>query len=77
MGYSIGKCSFSGTRPSQGTTRGGINVLHNGTVKITQTRGGVNVWTGSGDVAVIYNNRSEVGKHLFEVSGNVQQCNNF
>jgi len=77
MGYSIGKCSFNGTRPSQGTTRGGIQVLHNGTVKITQTRGGVNVWTGSGDVAVIYKNRSEVGKHLFEVSGTVQQCNDF
>lgn len=42
-----------------------------------RTRGGVNVWTGSGDVAVIYKNRSEVGKHLFEVSGTVQQCNDF
>ena len=77
MGYSVGKCNFSGTRPSQGTTRGRINVLHNGTVKITGTRGGINIWTGNGDVAVIYKDRSEVGKHLFEVSGTVQQCNDF
>jgi hypothetical protein len=43
MGNSIGKYSFIGTRPSQGTTRVGIEVLQNGTVKITQTRGAVNV----------------------------------
>jgi hypothetical protein len=77
MGYSVGRCSFKGTRPSRGTTRGGIQVLHNGTVKITKIRGGVNVWTGSGDVAVIYTNSREVGKHLFEVTGSVQECNRF
>ena len=77
MGYSVGKCIFNGTRPSQGTSRGRIYVLHNGTVKTTQTRGGVNVWTGSGDVAVIYKDRREVGKHLFEVTGSVQEGYDF
>lgn len=77
MGYSIGRCSFSGTKPSQGTNIGGLYVLHNGTVKITSHRGTLQVWTGSGDVVVIYRNRMEVGKHLFEITGNVQECHDF
>ena len=51
--------------------------MHNGSVKITTIRGGVNVWTGNGDVWVIYKNSREVGKHVFEVSGTVQTCNSF
>jgi hypothetical protein len=77
MGYLIGKCKFNGKKPSKGTTRGGIYVLHNGTVEVTQTRGAVNVWTGSGDVAVILREAREVGKHIFEVSGSVQECKVF
>lgn len=75
MGYNVGKCNFSGKRPSHKTIRGGIEVLHNGTVKITSIRGGKNIWTGSGDIAVVYKVNREVGKHLFEVSGIVQECN--
>ena len=77
MGYIIGRCTFSGTRPSQGTIRGGLEIMHNGGVKITSIRGGVNVWTGSGDVWVIYRSSREIGKHVFEVSGSVQTCNDF
>lgn len=77
MGTIIGKCRFDGNRPSKATHRGGLEVMHNGSVKITTIRGGVNVWTGNGDVWVIYKNSREVGKHVFEVSGTVQTCNSF
>ena len=77
FGFSIGKCSFKGNKPSHGSTRDRLYVLHNRTVKITQTRGGFSVWTGNGDVAVIYKCPSEVGNHIFEVTGSVQQCNAF
>ena len=74
MGESIGKCKFEGSRPSRGTNYGGLQVYHNDGVKITSSRGGKKVWTGNGDVWVVYNNKRDVGNHIFEVSGKVQEC---
>ena len=71
MGMSIGGIRFEGNRPSNCTSYGGMQVYHNGSVKKTGSRGGKSVWTGSGDVWVIFPS-NQVGKHIFEVSGTVQ-----
>ena len=74
MTTSIGKCRFEGSKPSRGLNSGGLQIYHNGSVRKTGIRGGKNVWSGSGDVWVIYNNRRDVGNQIFEISGKVQEC---
>jgi len=73
MGMLIGGCRFEGSKPSNCTNFGGTQIYHNGSVKKTQIRGGKSVWTGSGDVWVIYK-KGDSGKHIFEISGKLQEC---
>jgi len=67
MGAIIGKCRFEGNRPSNCLNYGTLQVYHNGTVKKTGSRGGENVWKGSGDVWVIYKNKGDVGNPRMSV----------
>ncbi len=50
----IGRCTFEGKQPKTIVSIGGVKIYHNGTMKCTGTSGGVNVWTGNGDVWVIF-----------------------
>ena len=77
MGFSVGRCSFDGHRPSSNSSYGTVTVIHNGTVKITGSSGIKSVWTGTGDVYVIFGRSEDVGKHEFRVTGTVQTCNSF
>jgi hypothetical protein len=73
---SIGRCSFWGSRPAGGSRQVG-NVEIFGNVRQSGSRGNVTIWSGSGDIWVIYRDPRDVGRHQFRVSGNVQTCNNF
>lgn len=77
MGFTVGKCKFEGTPPKQSTSHGRVVVYHNGTVRITGTSGSKSVWSGSGDIFVIFRSGGEIGKHEFKVTGKVQICNDF
>ena len=77
MGFSVGRCSFDGNIPSSNTSYGTVRVLHNGTVKITGSSGIKRVWTGTGNVYVIFGRPEDVGKHEFRVTGDVETCNAF
>ncbi|MBC8147998.1 MAG: hypothetical protein H8E98_08460 [Bacteroidetes bacterium] len=74
MGHIIGKCRFEGNKPSKSFSYGSLQIYHNGTVKRTGTSGSKNVWSGSGDIWVIYKKKSDVGNQIFKVSGKVQEC---
>ena len=74
MGWSYGVCSFKMSRPSRSILSGGITVYHNGSVKITGTIGVKKVWSGNGDVCVVYTQKRDIGKHIFKVSGEVEEC---
>ena len=73
-GWSKGSCSFKGSTPSHSFSYGSLVIYHNGTVKKTGTSGSKNVWSGSGDICVIYRKKSDIGKQIFKTNGNVQQC---
>lgn len=77
MGFSIGKCSFDGIRPSNTSSYGTVTVIHNGTVKTTGSSGIRTVWEGTGDIYVIFGRFDDIGKHEFRVRGEVHTCNSF
>lgn len=74
MGATIGKCRFTGNRPPKCTNYGTLQIYHSSDFKKSGTSGGKNVWSGSGDVWVIYKSKRDVGKQIFKVSGKVQEC---
>ena len=39
--------------------------------------GGKNIWSGSGDVWVIFNNAQDAQKNEFKINGKVQICNDY
>ena len=74
MGYSIGRCSFHGTKPSSATSIGSMTVYHNGTLRSTMTRGTVTVYeVNGGDVWVIYGSWDQVDRYEFR-GGHIQTC---
>lgn len=70
----MGRCSFYGNQPSSGTTIGGMQVYHNGTLRQTETRGTQQIYrVDGGDVWVIYRSHDEIAKYVF-LGGSVQNC---
>ena len=53
---------------------GGMQIYYNGSVKNTGSSGGKNIWSGDGDICVVYNKKNQIGNQIFRVSGKVQDC---
>ncbi|MDP6933660.1 MAG: hypothetical protein QGG40_12130 [Myxococcota bacterium] len=71
---SIGNCFFFGSQPSSGTTIGGMTVYHNGTLRLTGSRGNQSIYEVSGgEVWVLYSDHSQKEKYVF-LGGSVQAC---
>jgi hypothetical protein len=73
----IGSCKFVGDRPQRQAQIGSLVYYHNGSVKKTKYEGGKDIYTGSGDVWVIFKSRQLVDKTLFRVQGQVQVCHDY
>jgi hypothetical protein len=75
---SIGKCRFfyQGKQPKNTTIIGRMKVYHNGDLKKKFIEGRVNVWTCTGTVWVIFDDRKTASENRF-IGGAVQTCNNF
>ena len=76
-GMSIGRCKFVGKKPGNGNIVGRMEYYHSGNVKRTKIEGGKNIYTGDGDVWVIFKSREAAEKTVFRVTGNVQTCNDY
>lgn len=74
----IGKCKFyyEGQQPSRTTIIGRMKVYHNGDLKKKFIEGRKNVWTCTGTVWVIFDDRKTAEENIF-IGGAVQTCNNF
>ena len=75
----IGSCTFNkdsnNKAPTNITSIGGdIQLHHNGSFKQTGSEGSVNVWKGTGDIWVIYNNSNARNKYRFVTTGQIQTC---
>jgi|688.fasta_scaffold487563_2 hypothetical protein len=77
----IGKCKFTGTQPGKGTSLligSDIQLFHNGSFKRTSINGGVDCYTGDGDIWIIYKNSKSRSKYSFKSSsGKVQTCDDY
>lgn len=75
----IGNCTFTkdsnNRAPSNILSIGGdIQLYHNGSFKQTGFEGSVNIWKGTGDIWVIYNNSNARNKYRFVTNGQIQTC---
>jgi len=77
MGTSIGRCRFEGSQPRNCSHSGNITYYHGGDVRRTQTSGSKNIYTGTGDVWVIFRAREDAANTVFRVTGNVQTCHDY
>ena len=77
----IGKCRFTGPQPGKGVSLSigsDVQLYHNGSFKVTTSGGGVDYYTGNGDVWVIYKNPKARTKYNFKTSnGKVQTCDGY
>lgn len=73
----IGTCKFVGKQPRSSNVVGRMQYYHDGSVKRTKMEGNKDVYTGNGDVWVIFKSREAAAKAVFRVTGNVQICNDF
>ena len=74
VNWNYGNCYFKGTRPSKRVDHGSMQIYHNGSVKRTATRGGKNVWSGDGDICVVYIRKEQIDNQIFETDGSLQEC---
>lgn len=77
----IGNCRFIGPDPGRGTSLligNDVQLYHNGSFKRTSIGGGVEYYTGNGDLWIIYRNPKARSKYSFKTSnGKVQTCDSF
>lgn len=77
----IGKCKFEGQQPGKGTSLligSDVQLYHNGSFKRTLIEGGVDIYTGDGDIWIIYKNSNARSKYKFKSSnGKTQSCDNY
>jgi hypothetical protein len=67
----IGKCKFTGTQPGKGTSLligSDIQLYHNGSFRRTSIGGGVDYYTGDGDIWIIYRNPKARSRYNFKTS---------
>ena len=71
---SMGRCKFFGNQPSSGTSIGGMKVYHNGTLRLTGSRGAQKIYkVDGGEVWVIYSEHAQKEQYVF-LGGSVQAC---
>ena len=77
----IGKCRFTGPQPGKGTSLligADVQLYHNGSFRRTSVGGGVDYYTGDGDIWIIYRNPKARSKYNFKTSnGKVQTCDDY
>ena len=80
-GTSIGRCKFTGPQPGKGTSLmigSDVQLYHNGSFRRTSIGGGVDYYTGDGDIWIIYRNPKARSKYSFKTSsGKVQTCDDY
>jgi len=74
MGWNFGRCNFEGNSMGSSTMYAGIKIFYNGSIRKSGTSGNQNIWKGTGDICVVYEKQSAIGKHIFNVDGKVQEC---
>lgn len=73
--WSFGSCQFKGNSMNTSTKFGGeITIYYKGNIRNSGLIGGKKVWTGSGDICVVYHKKSAIDQHIFKVNGSVQEC---
>ena len=72
--WNYGNCHFKGPRLQKSFSHGSMQIYYNGSVKRTATRGGKNVWSGDGDICVVYIRAEQIGNQIFESFDSVQEC---
>lgn len=77
----IGRCKFTGTQPGKGTSLligSDIQLYHNGSFKKTSIGGGVDYYTGDGDIWIIYRNPKARSRYNFKsLNGKIQSCDDY
>lgn len=77
----IGNCRFTGPQPGKGMSLSigsDVQLYHNGSFRITSTGGGIDYYTGDGDIWVIYKNPKAKTRYNFKTSnGKVQSCDSY
>lgn len=80
-GTNIGRCKFTGPQPGKGTSLmigSDVQLYHNGSFRNTSIGGGVDYYTGDGDIWIIYRNPKARSKYSFKTSGGkVQTCDDY
>ena len=80
-GTLIGKCKFTGPQPGKGSSLligGDVQLYHNGSFKRTSIGGGVDYYTGDGDIWIIFKNPKARSRYNFKTSnGKVQICDDY
>ena len=77
-GWTYGKCSFWGSRPSTSISVGTVIIYYDGTYpKQTSLSGGVAIYESDGNLWVIYRTREDLSKYKFRCTGVLQEQNNF
>ena len=80
-GTSIGRCKFTGLQPGKGTSLSigsDVQLYHNGSFRRSSIGGGVDYYTGDGDIWIIYRNPKARSKYSFKTSGGkVQTCDDY
>ena len=73
--WSVGSCRFEGSSINTSTKFGSeITIYYKGNIRNSGTSGSKKVWTGSGDICVVYHKKSAIGQHIFKVNGTIQEC---
>ena len=80
-GTNIGRCIFTGPQPGKGVSLligSDVQLYHNGSFERTTIGGGVDYYTGDGDIWIIYRNPEARSKYSFKTSGGkVQTCDDY
>ena len=71
--WTYGTAQFKGNMPSSGMSIGSVNVWYNGTLKKTESVGGVDCWEGTGDICVVYPKNYNGPQLKFTSSGGTVQ----
>lgn len=52
--WTYGTAEFRGSQPSSFLTHGSVRIWYNGTLTQIGTRGGEEIWEGTGDICVVF-----------------------
>ena len=71
--WTYGTATFKGSQPSSSLSHGGVIIWYNGSLTQTGLEGGVEIWSGTGDICVAFpKNYNGPQMRFFSSGGTVQ-----